>query len=309
VPGNLVAASGATTQRLAIAARSAIKNTGIKALSVDGIANTEANVRLLTTTWGTPYPLSHFIYLNENIYNAGSFPESCFRNFVFTGSNGWYLESALVSEGFVSCQILPGSPCSPSGGCGYVPFQGCREPAPGDPDWCSVPIPPPTILPPGTSMSISGKTSAADPTLAGTTSFTGSANFNCGSGRTGYVYYSTLKSALLGTLDFYYRVQNDATSVASITKVTLKDFSNAIDLEANYRPDGVGTKAPNLVSRSSGTGDTLDFAYSSAIAPGQESKSIYARSGRTAHDSGGSITITYAGGATCTVPNTFRPIP
>jgi hypothetical protein len=107
-----------------------------------------------------------------------------------------------------------------------------------------------TVLPFGDAP-LNGTTVAATPRLAGLvledviTPFSFVAN---GGTTSGTVQSRVVRSAVDGTLDFYWRIQNDANSSSAITSFRLADFYTSV-YDANYRIDGLGDVSPGTAHR------------------------------------------------------------
>ncbi|MCP3136156.1 substrate-binding domain-containing protein [Pyxidicoccus xibeiensis] len=71
------------------------------ALSVDGIAPTAANVRKLVSGASGVYPLSRFIFVNENINFAKDTKEQKLYDWMYNNKQSF--ENILVGQGFISC--------------------------------------------------------------------------------------------------------------------------------------------------------------------------------------------------------------
>jgi len=164
-------------------------------------------------------------------------------------------------------------------------------------------------MPPGGVGTPHGQTAAGTPSLAGVVVQDKVIPFDCGAAFHGTLQSRVVRSNSLGTLDFYYRIINDATSVNGIRLVRAVDFSQAPTADADYRLDGSGTAAPSLITRVEASGDLVNFAFDdSPIDPGESSRLFYVRSGRTNYDAAGGIYITDSF-TTCVVHETFRPLP
>ncbi|MFP2925874.1 substrate-binding domain-containing protein [Pyxidicoccus sp. 3LG] len=71
------------------------------ALSVDGIASTATNVRKLLSGDPTVYPLSRFIFVNENVNYAKDSKEQKLYDWMY--NNKASFENILVGQGFIAC--------------------------------------------------------------------------------------------------------------------------------------------------------------------------------------------------------------
>ncbi len=95
-----------------------------------------------------------------------------------------------------------------------------------------------------TAVALPGTTVAAEPQLAGLVLEDKMSNFSiAGLGITGQIQSRVVRSSLDGTLDFYWRVFNDATSQANIGNFRIGEFY-APEYNANWRIDGLGDVAP-----------------------------------------------------------------
>ena len=100
------------------------------------------------------------------------------------------------------------------------------------------------LLNPGDNLALPGTTVAAEPQLAGTVLVDDLIpfSFSAGSGLgniTGEVQQRIVRSSVDGTVDFYWRVVNDANSAASISSFRVGHFVSP-EYNANWRIDGVG---------------------------------------------------------------------
>lgn len=127
------------------------------------------------------------------------------------------------------------------------------------------------VLPVGTTP-IGGTTVAANPQLAGTVLEDDNVAFSFAAGGgtvSGHVQSRVVRSSVDGTLDFYWRVFNDANSATSLTSFRLVNFLTPV-YNGDYATDGLGDVAPDSV-RNLG-GGSLNFLFDqTAIGPGQSS--------------------------------------
>ena len=140
------------------------------------------------------------------------------------------------------------------------------------------------LLNPGDfAIPLPGTTVAAEPQLAGTVLVDELIPFSFSAGTglgniTGQVQQRIVQSSVDGTLDFYWRVMNDANSAAAIGSFRLGNFISP-EYNANWRIDGLGDKAPDEADRFSGSFDSFvnfDFNVFSTnpadgLLPGQSS--------------------------------------
>lgn len=113
------------------------------------------------------------------------------------------------------------------------------------------------LLNPGdTGITLPGTSVATEPQLAGTIIIDEIIpfSFSAGPGQgdiTGQVQQRITRSSVDNTLDFYWRVINDATSAGAIGSFRLGDFISP-EYNANWRIDGLGDTAPSDATRFSG---------------------------------------------------------
>jgi hypothetical protein len=101
---------------------------------------------------------------------------------------------------------------------------------------------------PDTFVALPGTTVAAEPQLAGTVLADVSQPFSFsayGGTVSGSVQSRVVRSSVDGTLDFYWRVFNDANSAGAIQDLRLGAFV-APEYNANWRIDGLGDKGPSV---------------------------------------------------------------
>src|SRR2546423_11207298 len=104
-----------------------------------------------------------------------------------------------------------------------------------------------------TAVALPGTTVAAEPQLAGTVLVDKLTDFTiAGEGITGHIQSRVVRSSLDGTLDFYWRVFNDATSRGNVGNFRIGEFI-APEYNANWRIDGLGDVAPNSAYMFGGT--------------------------------------------------------
>jgi len=139
----------------------------------------------------------------------------------------------------------------------------------------------------GTWVTLGGTTVAAEPQLAGVvlqdelTAFSFSAYGGIVSGT---VQSRVVRSSVDGTIDFYWRVLNDANSSGAIQDLRLGNFVTP-EYNANWRIDGLGDKAPSAAflfgpPRPDGYINFRFYETSSTepgagLAPGQSSNFIF----------------------------------
>jgi hypothetical protein len=119
-------------------------------------------------------------------------------------------------------------------------------------------------LPATNTVNISGTTAAAHPFLAGTVVKDDLVSFSDASGGTiGQVQTRVVRETGSGTLDFYFRVLNDAKSKESVSVLFARDYTGFDPISVDFRTDGVGSKGPDTVRRTgAGTGQrTVEFQF------------------------------------------------
>jgi hypothetical protein len=108
------------------------------------------------------------------------------------------------------------------------------------------------LLGPGDQLPLPGTTSAAEPHLAAVVIEDESIPFSFpaagGGDIVGSVQQRVSRSEVDGTLDFYWRVFNDANSAAPIGSFRVGDFVSP-EYNANWRIDGLGDKGPDAAHR------------------------------------------------------------
>jgi len=133
-----------------------------------------------------------------------------------------------------------------------------------------------TILTPDSYTALSGTTSAAEPQLAGIVLVDETQAFSFaayGGIVSGDVQIRVVRSSVDNTIDFYWRVFNNASSAGAIQDLRLGSFI-APEYNANYRTDGLGDIGPDQAYL---FGDTLaglgyiNFNFSNGLAPGDDS--------------------------------------
>jgi len=135
-----------------------------------------------------------------------------------------------------------------------------------------------------TAVALPGTTVAAEPQLAGTVLVDKLTDFTiAGEGITGHIQSRVVRSSLDGTLDFYWRVFNDATSRGNVGNFRIGEFI-APEYNANWRIDGLGDVAPNSAYMFGGTyagRGYINFQFFDAasstgtLMPGQSSYFIF----------------------------------
>lgn len=118
------------------------------------------------------------------------------------------------------------------------------------------------------------------------------------------------ESATPGYRDYYYRIKLNASSPYSVTGLSTSGFSGS-SLNLDYRPDGLGTKAPGFVERASFASYDFVTPYSTAIAPGEESFFLFIHTTSTATPTADAVVYIGTTGpgsdVTCTITGAYRP--
>jgi hypothetical protein len=148
------------------------------------------------------------------------------------------------------------------------------------------------VIGPGDGTSLAGTTSFARPELAGTvledTSRAFSIDFGNGQIATGTIQDRVVRETLTGTLDFYYRIFNDASSAASINFIVRNLFTNpyTFSTDVDFRTDGLGDIGPTAASRSPlgyVGGDQIYFNFGTMIDPGETSLFFFMKTDATSY--------------------------
>lgn len=135
---------------------------------------------------------------------------------------------------------------------------------------------------------LNGTTAAARPELAGTVLEDVVTPFSF-SGVTGTVQNRVVRETGTGTLDFYWKVDVDASTTGlGVSAFRLADFGYANLKDADWRIDGLGNRAPDAArlfnAATYPTGD-VNFLFFNGIAPGSQSNFFFLHTNATAYDS------------------------
>jgi hypothetical protein len=171
------------------------------------------------------------------------------------------------------------------------------------------------ILPGAPPVPLSGTTVAARPELAGIVLEDVMRPFSIsllGGGHiTGTLQDRVVRQDATGTLDFYYRIFNDASSTGffpNIDTVIRRFFALEFTTDADWRIDGLGLIPPQTAARGGG-GTAVGFTFAPTIAPGQDSRFFFVSTNATDYNQGGNVVI--SGGVDIgdiTILSTFQPI-
>ncbi len=141
-------------------------------------------------------------------------------------------------------------------------------------------------LPPGAGpLALGGATAAVEGDLAGTVLHDELTPFVIRGGGgvvlfEGVLQNRVVQSTQTGLLHFYYRIRDTKSGLNGIIKqVKTYGFQYALNLAADWRPDGLGTVYPFQVLRSASSGASVSFDFPPrgrmVLVGGTESKFIY----------------------------------
>jgi hypothetical protein len=160
------------------------------------------------------------------------------------------------------------------------------------------------VLNPGDNLALPGTTAVAEPQLAGTALVDELVpfSFNTANGLiTGNVQQTVLRSSVDNTLDFYWRVFNDANSAAPIGSLRVGNFVAPV-YNANWRIDGLGDVGPAHAHRFSPDDTFVNFLFDAPSAgppgllPGQSSKYFFFDTTATSYNKTASYDLTGTAG-------------
>ena len=119
-----------------------------------------------------------------------------------------------------------------------------------------------------------------------------------------------------GTLDFYYRVFNDAsstgtgplgTNIPNIEAVIRRNIPVGISSDVDWRTDDLGEIAPTTSSRGGQT--AVGFIFATTLKPGDESRFFFVKTNAKSYNAKGNVTV--SGGVDIgdiTIITTFQPV-
>ena len=169
----------------------------------------------------------------------------------------------------------------------------------------------PALLPVGDNP-ITGTTVAAQPALAGAIledTFTPYDFSGAGGHLTGQVESRVVRSSLTGTLDFYWRVIPDATSIGDIYAFRIGIFAGVLD--ANWRSDDSGNVAPQIARHFGG--GYVNYLFSEVgpgVGPSDSSRFFFLSTDTTAYARVGIYDLlSTPGDAVSPLFRTFAPVP
>lgn len=131
---------------------------------------------------------------------------------------------------------------------------------------------------PGDTKPLPGTTAAAEPQLAGIVEVDELLPFSFADGLgniSGTVQARVVRSTLDNTVDFYWRIFNDANSSDAISLIHVGDF-NASAYDLNWRIDGLGDVGPPAGLRHLGPiSNAFDFLFANLLQPGTSSNFFF----------------------------------
>jgi hypothetical protein len=155
----------------------------------------------------------------------------------------------------------------------------------------------------GSSAPLPGTTTAARPELAGTViedrirSF--SMTSTSGATIRGTFQDRVVKRSGSGTLDFYFRIKNDAGSTGDIVVVNRQNYGAFGTVDVDFRTDGLGTVGAPVAAHGGGASARIKFDFHNApIKPGQESRFHFIGVPATSYDESGTAFLQGSTGAT-----------
>jgi hypothetical protein len=128
---------------------------------------------------------------------------------------------------------------------------------------------------------------------------------------TGTLQDRVVRSTLDGTLDFYFRIMNDATSHGAIILAGRRDFG-AWTTDVDWRIDGLGVDGPSFGFRNPG-GTEVQFGFFPAVVdPGEDSRFFFVKTNATLFSATGSAYLTglpgTGGSGASTVLTVYQPM-
>lgn len=110
---------------------------------------------------------------------------------------------------------------------------------------------------------------------------------------TGTLQVRIVRETVAGTLDFYYKINNDLSSIDGIDRLSTTDFTGwATDVD--YRTDGLGTVGSYYATRQS-SGDAVSFNFlpgsPSLVEPGTSSRFLFIKTSATSYKSGSTVLL------------------
>jgi hypothetical protein len=163
------------------------------------------------------------------------------------------------------------------------------------------------VLPGGAAVLLPGTSEVARPELAGVVLADTVANWQSAvdprygfPGAEGTLHSLVVRSALTGTLDFYWQIEAsfpsypvDIAKALTIDNIPLADFGTGSTFDVDYRLDGLGSVAP-VNARASATSLIFDFhgfGGDSAIGPGRTTHLLLLHSTSTTYTTSAVATL------------------
>ena len=140
-------------------------------------------------------------------------------------------------------------------------------------------------LAPGAIEPLFGTTAAARPELEGVVVIPDTLrpftiNLSGGGTITGTIQDRILRSDDDGTLDFYFRIVNDASSTGAINFVQRDGFAD-FTTDVDWRVDDLGSVAPSWAFREPVFESQITFLFANPIDPGEESRFFFVKTNAT----------------------------
>ena len=156
----------------------------------------------------------------------------------------------------------------------------------------------PVFPTPFADTALSGTTAAARPELAGTILEDVLTPFSF-DGVSGTVQNRVVKETGTGTLDFYWKVDVDASSTGTgVGALRLIDFDASKLTDGDYRIDGLGTVAPataRVFNNTSYPDGAINFLFNSGVTAGSESRFFFLHTDATTYAKTGQYDLLTAG--------------
>ena len=134
------------------------------------------------------------------------------------------------------------------------------------------------VLLPGDTKLLPGTTVAAEPQLAGIVEIDEVLPFSFADGVgniSGTVQQRVVRSTVDNTIDFYWRIFNDANSSDGINLIHVGDFNTPV-YDVNWRIDGLGDVAPTEGLRHlDPISNAFDFLFADLLQPGTTSRFLF----------------------------------
>jgi hypothetical protein len=139
---------------------------------------------------------------------------------------------------------------------------------------------------PGSAVLLPGTTVAARPELAGVVLVDQLVSFSVtiptDQHITGMIQERVVRESGSGTLDFYWRVFNDISSLNNLGFFRLGQFITG-SYDADWRIDGLGTVNPDNAFLFPGPLGDVNFEFTAGLAPGEESRFMFLHTDATSY--------------------------